>query len=98
MKLLKHILILASLSFSTAILASAAEDSITKAEEARVKVAKAGYEWTTTSLLINEAKQAAADGNQELAIKLANEAIKQTEEGMKQADFADKNWQDTVPE
>ena len=70
---------------------------IEKAEAARLKVAEVGFEWTTTSILITEAKQALKDGQIELAEKLATEAIKQAEASLKQANFAKANWQDSEP-
>jgi len=70
---------------------------IKKAEMIRLKAAEVGFEWSTTSTLIAEAKQAAKDGNYELAEKLAAEAIKQAENSLKQAEFAAVNWQDSEP-
>ena len=71
---------------------------IKKAEIIRLKAAEVGFEWSTTSILIADAKQAAKDGNNELAEKLAYEAIKQAEASLKQAEFAAANWQDSEPE
>ncbi len=84
--------------FSASIcVAGAAEPLIEKAEVARLKAAEVGFEWSTTSILIAEAKQAAEDGNNELAEKLANAAIKQAENGLKQAAFSAAHWQDSEP-
>ncbi len=71
---------------------------INKAETIRLKAAEVGFEWTTTSKLIAEARQAAKEGNKELSEKLASEAIKQAEASLKQAKFAAANWQSSEPD
>lgn len=70
---------------------------IDQAEAARLKAAEVGFEWSTTSILISEAKQAVKDGNTELAEKLASDAISQAENSLRQAEFAAANWQDSEP-
>lgn len=81
----------------TSVCYAAPDELIKKAETIRLKAAEVGFEWSTTSILIAEAKQAAKDGNNELAKKLASDAIKQAENSLKQAEFAAANWQDSEP-
>ncbi len=70
---------------------------IQKAEELRLKAAQAGFEWTTTKPLINKAKAAVKKGDKQLAIEYASKALRQGENAIIQAEYAEKHWQDTVP-
>lgn len=70
---------------------------ITKAEKTRLKAAKAGFEWTATAGLIKQAKAAAEKGDKKQAEILANKALRQAENSLKQAKYADEHWQDYTP-
>ncbi len=64
-------------------------------EEARAEVKKAASVnglWRDTEDLIKQAEAALAQGNEETAVKLANEAKHQAELGYKQAMDGQKNW------
>lgn len=82
---------------ATSVCAADPVELIKKAETVRLKAAEVGFEWTTTSILIAEAKHAVKDGNNELAEKLATDAINQAENSLKQAEYAAANWQDSEP-
>ncbi len=97
MKQLASSLLVFSL-FSTSVCVAGPVEIIEKAEALRLKTAEVGFEWTTTSILIKQAKQAVKDGNSGLAEKLATEAINQAESSLKQAEFAAANWQNSEPE
>jgi len=70
---------------------------IEKASIAREQATQLGFEWTATAGLIKSAKEANSKGKTELAIILAKRALKQAENGIKQAAFSDKHWQDNLP-
>ncbi len=70
---------------------------IEKASSARQQASKLGFEWTATEGLIKSAKDALAEGKTELAKTLAARALKQAENGIKQAEYSDKHWQDNLP-
>lgn len=97
MKLLKIIFISFSLLTTNICLAENSSSLIEQAEKARVKASEAGYEWSTTSILINNAKQAAKDGNEALATELAQKAILEAKNSLKQEEYANKNWQKAEP-
>ena len=97
MKIIQYSFVLLTLSFANVCLAGSADDLISKAESTRLQAAKVGFEWSTTSILIAEAKQAVQDGNETLATQLANAAIKQGEDALKQAKYAKANWKDSEP-
>ncbi len=67
------------------------------AELARQKAAKLSFEWTTLSILLKNAKEAAASGDLARAEKLAGNALMQANSAIKQAEFAKLNWQRSVP-
>ncbi len=99
MKKLNSILLLVSLlSFG----ASAVADTdvgalIDKAEQTRLQAVAAGFEWTATEGLINSAREALQADKSELATTLTNKALKQAENGLKQAKYADEHWQEYLP-
>jgi len=70
-----------------------AKVAIEKAETARLEAKKRGFEWNTTSKLIGKARDAEKNGDQITAIKLAEKALKEAENSIKQADYAENNWQ-----
>jgi len=63
------------------------------AESARLEAKERGFEWSTTSILIRNAMEAAENGNNAEAIALAEKALKEAQNSIKQADYAAKNWQ-----
>lgn len=65
-----------------------AEQAITQAKLENQKVAKLGFEWTTTKDLIKQAEQLTTEGKFDQAIDLANKAKRQALNGQKQADRA----------
>lgn len=99
MKKTHSILMLVSL-LSFSVLAVADTDInalIDKAEQTRLQAVVAGFEWTATEGLINSAREALQADKSELATTLANKALKQAENGLKQAKYADEHWQDYLP-
>jgi len=66
--------------------------AIETAEKARLEAKERGFEWSTTSILIRSAMEAAENGNSEEALALAEKALKEAENSIKQADYAAKNW------
>jgi hypothetical protein len=73
------------------------EALIEKASQAREKASQLGYEWTATKGLIDSAIEANSQGKTVLAKTLASRALKQAENGIKQAEYSDKHWQDAIP-
>jgi len=71
---------------------------IQKASQTRLQAKKLGYEWTATEGLIQSAREALAAGKIELAQQLATAALKQAENGIKQAKYADAHWQEYLPD
>ena len=68
---------------------SAAMTAITVATER-------GHAWTTSDQLIDEADKAARDGNESLAISLADEARIHAELAVEQADREATAWRDNL--
>ena len=66
--------------------------AIETAEKARLEAKQRGFEWSTTSILIRKAMEAAENGDSAKAIALAGKALKEAENSIKQADYAAKNW------
>ena len=99
MKIIKSSLLLLLVVSSFSIFAVEGEYSenvasaIKTAENARLEAKKRGFEWTTTTILIRKAMQAAENGNNVEAISLANKALKEAQNSIKQADYAANNWQ-----
>jgi hypothetical protein len=65
---------------------SAAAQAIAEAKAANAEVAALGYEWRDTDALIKQAEQALADGNEDKALELANQALAQAQAAMAQAE------------
>jgi hypothetical protein len=55
-----------------------------------------GHAWSTSDALLAQAVAAAAQGDDELAIKLADNARVQAELAARQADIEEKTWQERV--
>jgi predicted PurR-regulated permease PerM len=77
--------------------ASPLSQLIADAEQTRLKAAKAGFEWSTTAKLIKQAKAAQSKGDKKQASVLANKALKQAQNSLKQAKHAEQHWQKSQP-
>ena len=97
MKAVNILLVVAIYLFPTISFANPASKAIESAELARTEAIKLGFEWSTTIKLIEQAKVAAESGDLEKAEKLANLALTEANNSIKQAKYADENWQDNVP-
>ncbi len=73
-----------------------ASAAINKAKSARLEAKKRGFEWSTTKKLITMATEASSNGDSASAIKLAERALREAKNSIKQADYAAKNWQKFV--
>ena len=60
------------------------DEAIASAEKARKSAAEVGYEWRDTGKMIKQAKQLAANGKSDEAIKLARTAEEQGNSALKQ--------------
>ncbi len=60
------------------------EDAIASAEKARQAAAEAGYEWRDTALMIKQANELAAKGNDQQAIQLAKQAEEEGKDALNQ--------------
>ena len=58
--------------------------------------AERGHEWSTARVLLEQASAAAAEGDEENAIELADRARNQAELAAKQADIEEDIWQERV--
>jgi len=84
MKLTSKIVALScTLLFSNFAIAST-DDAIAAAEKARQAAADVGYEWRDTAKMIKKAKELAAKGNSDEAIKLAKRAEEEGIDALKQ--------------
>jgi len=97
MKLIKFTSIIIAVLFANSILAGPAEEAIEKADKTRLEAKARGFEWSTTSILLMKAKTALAAGDNALAEKLANQAQKEGENAIIQADYAQLHWQESIP-
>ena len=75
----------------------AVKELIDKAEAARKEAAAIGYEWRETGTLIKKAQAALESGQEEDARKLAQEALNEGEQALKQGQYMKKNWQSLIP-
>lgn len=73
-----YALILSNVSFASS------DDAIASAEKARKAAAEVGYEWRDTAKMIKKAKELAAQGKPEEAIKMANKAEEQGKDALAQ--------------
>jgi hypothetical protein len=78
----------------------AASASYEEAHAAAVKAieysAERGHAWSTSDALLEQAVAAAAEGDEELAIQLADSARMQAELAVQQADTEEKIWMERV--
>lgn len=67
-----------------------------QAEALRAEAASAGAEWLRTGTLLEQARQAQADGDEETASKLVEKARFQAEAALKQAEVEKDMWRNRV--
>jgi len=103
---MKHLIpVLASVSLAVLMLsgpvlaADAAEyqAALTKARETLSDAESKVQLWSTSEILLKDAEKAAASGDFDLAVKLANEARLQGELAVATAEREKKTWQNGVP-
>jgi len=84
---------------TTAMAADEAEykAAMTKARETLSDAEGRVQLWSTSEILLNDAEEAAASGDFELAVKLATEARLQGELAVATAEREKKTWQNGVP-
>ena len=73
---------------------NSASTLISKAKVQLQKAADARFEWNTTAPLISQAEDAEKSGEIKLAMQLAERAIKEANNSIAQAKYADEHWQD----
>lgn len=71
-------------------------DARSAAMTAMAAATERGHAWTTSDQLIHEADEAAQDGNESLAISLADEARIHAELAVEQADRETTAWRDNL--
>ena len=74
-----------------------AKELIAQAEATRKEAASIGYEWRDTSALIKKAQTALEDGLEGDAKTLAQEALLESQQALKQGQYMQKNWQSLIP-
>jgi hypothetical protein len=67
-----------------------------EAEALRAEAAEAGAEWLNTGALLQQAREAASDGDPDTALKLVEQARFQAEAALKQAEREAEMWQHRV--
>jgi hypothetical protein len=72
------------------------EDAHAAAVKAIEHSAERGHAWSTSDALLEQAVAAAADGDEKLAIQLADSARMQAELAVQQADTEEKIWMERV--
>ncbi|MDH4020027.1 MAG: hypothetical protein OEU84_10545 [Xanthomonadales bacterium] len=103
MKYLIMVLASVSLAFlmlpASVLAADAAEyqAALTKARETLSDAESKVQLWSTSEILLKDAEEAAASGDFDLAVKLANEARLQGELAVATAEREKKTWQNGVP-
>ena len=103
MKYLNTVLVSFSLAFlmlpASVLAADAAEyqAALTKARETLSDAESKVQLWSTSEILLKDAEEAAASGDFDLAVKLANEARLQGELAVATAEREKKTWQNGVP-
>ncbi|HHO58960.1 MAG TPA: hypothetical protein ENJ64_01865, partial [Thiotrichales bacterium] len=75
---------------------SAAEQAIADAKAATAEAKDMNYEWRDTGKIIKKAEEALAAGDEEKALKLANQALAQSRNAIKQAEFENKKFLNTM--
>ena len=103
MKYLIMVLVSVSLAFlmlpASVLAADAAEyqAALTKARETLSEAESKVQLWSTSEILLKDAEEAAASGDFDLAVKLANEARLQGELAVATAEREKKTWHNGVP-
>lgn len=95
--MLKGLVTAAVLSAALSASASAVDELLAQAIAANEKAQSQGHEWTVTAKAIKAAQSALADGNDELALQLAEKAKFIAEASAFQASSEVDNWQARVP-
>lgn len=72
------------------------EQRFDEAERLRAEAAAAGSEWLETGSLLQQAKDAEANGDRETALKLVEQARFQAEMAIRQAQHEADAWADRV--
>ncbi len=85
---LKLLLATLALTVSAGAMANKTQDAIDAAKKAKKEAAAVGFEWTLMGKYIKKAEQAAKDGKDKKAIKLANNVVMQGKAALKQAALA----------
>jgi len=75
---------------------STIEEALAAAEVLLTQAATAGHEWLGTRSLLDEARAAAASGDAERALQLAEQARQDCELALEQAQREEEKWQDRV--
>jgi len=91
---------LAFLMLPASVLAADAAEyqaALTKARETLSDAESKVQLWSTSEILLKDAEEAAASGDFDLAVKLANEARLQGELAVATAEREKKTWQNGVP-
>lgn len=72
------------------------EAAYKSADAARMAAAEVGFEWRDTRKMLRRARKLAENGKYEQAIALANQAKRQGESGVVQAQVQETTWQSRV--
>ena len=72
------------------------EQRLAEAEHLRADAAAAGVEWLQTEALLDQARDAAAQGDTDAAMTLVDKARFQSEAALRQAEYESTAWQDRV--
>jgi hypothetical protein len=75
---------------------STIEEALAAAEVLLTQAATAGHEWLGTRSLLDEARAAAASGDAERALQLAEQARQDCELALEQAEREEEIWRDRV--
>ena len=86
---LKVLLATLTLAFSTCVMAESAQDAIKAAKAAQKEASSLGFEWRDMGKTIKKAEEAAKEGKDKKAIKLANSISTQIEAIRAQAKLAE---------
>jgi len=81
---------------SAASSSSAAEQAISDAKALTAEAKAANYEWRDTGKIIKKAEKALAAGDEEGALKLANQALAQSRTAISQSEHENKKFLDTM--
>ena len=89
-------LLLALLLPALAACASDFDRKLEEAEQLHIQAAEAGAEWLNTESLLQQARDAAADGDEALALTYIEKARFEAEAALRQADHEAETWQHRV--